>query len=141
MLRVFAFGVFGLFVAGAPASAQQLDAKQASAFVVGKTFAFTCFEGSVGAGSIKSDGSATGTIRLRGSEPERNARIPTGTLRVEDGQICAQLPNATTKPCFTVVKTSATTFRGHVNGFENLWCDFSRARLRPEFSRRADATR
>lgn len=141
MLRAFVLGVFGLSLTGAAASAQQLDADQAKAFVVGKTFAFTCFEGSVGAGSIKADGSATGTIRLRGSEPERNARIPTGTLRVEDGQICAQLPNATTRPCFTVVKTSATSFRGHMAGFEHLWCDFARARLRPEFSRRADASR
>jgi len=47
-------------------AAEDLAPEQASAFVVGKLFSYTCFEGTAGIGRIFPDGSVVGTIRIRG---------------------------------------------------------------------------
>ena len=56
----------GLLVAGA-AVAEPMNADAARRFVVGKMFAYTCFDGTRGAGRIYSDGSVSGSIQLRGN--------------------------------------------------------------------------
>src|SRR5215510_10053230 len=52
-----------------PAAAESLNADAARRFVVGKLFAFSCFDGSRGAGRIYGDGSVVGTIQLQGVGP------------------------------------------------------------------------
>ena len=51
--------VFGAVTAGAmivPALAAQMNAEEARRFVAGKVFAFTCFDGTRGAGRVFEDG-------------------------------------------------------------------------------------
>ena len=58
----------------ASAIAEELGPDQARAFVVGKLFAYTCFDGTAGMGRIFADGSVVGTIRPGGrGEARRNA--------------------------------------------------------------------
>ena len=47
----------------ASAIAEELAPEEARAFVVGKLFAYTCFDGTAGMGRVFSDGSVVGTIR------------------------------------------------------------------------------
>ena len=54
-----------------PAWSGELSPDEARRFVVGKLFAFNCFEGTRGAGRIQSDGSVVGSIQLRGAGPVR----------------------------------------------------------------------
>jgi hypothetical protein len=42
--------------------AEELNPEQAKAFVVGKLFAYTCFDGTAGMGRIFADGSVVGTV-------------------------------------------------------------------------------
>ena len=54
--------VAGTCVLGAVAAkAEELGPEQARAFVVGKLFSYTCFDGTVGMGRIFADGSVVGT--------------------------------------------------------------------------------
>ena len=62
---ILATGVLGAGVVGA----EELGPEQARAFVVGKLFSYTCFEGTAGMGRIFADGSVVGTIRMRGEGP------------------------------------------------------------------------
>lgn len=62
----------GILGAGSTA-AEDLAPEQASAFVVGKLFSYTCFEGTAGMGRIFPDGSVVGTIRIRGEGETRFA--------------------------------------------------------------------
>src|ERR1700728_838090 len=71
--------VFG----AASAVAEELGPEEARAFVVGKLVNYTCFDGTAGVGRIFSDGSAVGTIRLRGRGETRYAVLPAGTIRVK----------------------------------------------------------
>jgi len=57
---ILATGVLGAGVVGA----EELGPEQARAFVVGKLFSYTCFEGTAGMGRIFADGSVVGTIRI-----------------------------------------------------------------------------
>jgi hypothetical protein len=58
--------VIGILLAFRPAAAESLNADAARRFVVGKLFAFNCFDGSRGAGRIYGDGSVVGTIQFQG---------------------------------------------------------------------------
>jgi hypothetical protein len=84
-VAVLCAGVLG---AGA-AFAEELGPEQARAFVAGKLFAYTCFDGTVGMGRILDDGSVIGTIRPGGRGEMRFATLPPNTLKVEGGSICA----------------------------------------------------
>lgn len=108
------------------ASAQTLTPDQARAFVVGRTFAFSCFEGSTGAGRIFPDGSVAGTITLQSRGTARFVRLPPNTVRVRSENVCGFVEGMTFEPCFEVVKTGPTTFRGQLAGVETMWCDFTR---------------
>jgi hypothetical protein len=106
------------------ALAEDLGPEQARAFVVGKLFSYTCFEGTEGVGRIFADGSVVGTIKIRGEGPPRFAALPAGTIRVEGTSMCAHLSGLPITPCFRVEKLSFRSFRGSVAGLGFAYCDF-----------------
>src|SRR5215510_16451302 len=66
--------VWGALVAGAvagPCVAESLNPEQARQFIAGKMFAFSCVDGTRGAGRIQHDGSVAGSIQVSGSGPIR----------------------------------------------------------------------
>jgi hypothetical protein len=105
-------------------SAEELAPEQARAFVVGKLFAYTCFEGTSGMGRIYSDGSVVGTIKIRGQGQTRFAALPAGTIRVDGGSMCAHLAGMPFTPCFRVEKLDYRSFRGSLSGLSFAYCDF-----------------
>lgn len=112
-----------------PAAAQQtLTGEEARAFVAGKLFAYSCFDGTRGAGRIFADGSVAGNIRFVGSDVLRYLRLPQNTLYVRGDQICATLRGLPFEPCFTVTRTSSHSFRGAFANFglSFMYCDFTR---------------
>src|SRR5438270_8604251 len=72
-----------LAMAVGQSGAEQLNVESARQFVLGKLFAFNCFEGTRGAGRIYSDGSVAGTIQFGGSGPARYVVLPPGTVRAQ----------------------------------------------------------
>jgi hypothetical protein len=125
MIARYATLLVGLVAAG-PALAESLDADTARRFVVGKQFAFTCFDGSRGAGRIFADGSVTGTVQIRGSGPAQSVWLPAGTLRVKGGAVCASLSGIPVEPCFDLDKTDDQSFRGSISGLDSAYCDFTK---------------
>ena len=105
-------------------TAEELGAEQARAFVVGKLFAYTCFEGTSGMGRIYSDGSVVGTIKIHGQGQTRFAALPAGTIRVDGGSMCAHLAGLPFTPCFRVEKIDYRSFRGSLSGLSFAYCDF-----------------
>lgn len=105
-------------------TAEELGAEQARAFVVGKLFAYTCFEGTTGMGRIYSDGSVVGTIKIRGQGQARFAALPAGTIQVDAGSVCAHLAGMPFTPCFRVEKIDYRSFRGSLSGLSFAYCDF-----------------
>lgn len=123
-----------------PATAQELTPARAERFVVGKTFAFSCFDGTRGAGRIHADGSVAGTLQMGGSL--RHAVLPAGTLQVKGERVCASVKGMPFEPCFNLQQTSAQSFRGSIFGFEFAYCDFTRrGHGRGEFMRTATRER
>ena len=120
--------VWGALIAGAvsgPSLAESLNPEQARQFIAGKMFAFTCVDGSRGAGRIHHDGSVAGSIQFAGSGPVRHARLPVNTVQVGATQVCASLKGIPFTPCFNIDKTSEGTFRGSVQGMASFaWCEF-----------------
>jgi hypothetical protein len=106
------------------ARAEDLAPEQARAFVVGKLFSYTCFDGTTGLGRIFADGSVVGTIRAGGQTEARFATLPAGTLRVEGGSMCAHLSGLPIQPCFRVQKLDYRSFRGSISGLSFAYCDF-----------------
>ena len=106
------------------AVAEDLAPDQASAFVVGKLFSYTCFEGTAGMGRVFADGSVVGTIRIRDEGGTRFAALPSGTIRVDGPAICAHLSRLPITPCFRVEKIDNRSFRGSVAGLDFAYCDF-----------------
>ena len=121
-----------------PAGAAEMTAEQARSFVVGKTFAYTCFDGSRGVGRINGDGSIHGTVQMQGKGPVRPAILPTNTLRVKGERVCASVKGVFFEPCFNLTQTGAASFRGTISGFSFAYCDFNRSQ-RPTM-RRASRT-
>jgi hypothetical protein len=113
----------GLFGAG-QGVAEELGPEQARSFVVGKLFAYTCFEGTTGMGRIYSDGSVVGTIKIRGQGQTRFAALPAGTIQVDSGSMCAHLAGMPFTPCFRVEKIDYRSFRGSLAGLSFAYCDF-----------------
>jgi hypothetical protein len=120
--------VWGALIAGAvagPSVAESLNPEQARQFIAGKMFAFTCVDGTRGAGRIHHDGSVAGSVQFSGSGPVRYARLPGNTIQVGATQVCAQLKGLPFTPCFNIDKTSEATFRGSVQGMSSFaWCEF-----------------
>ena len=129
-LRMLLRGVLALAtlsLAALPASAgEYLKPEQAKSFVAGKTFSYTCFEGTTGAGRIHADGSVMGTIRVRGSGPTRYVAFPPNTVRVKPNAICASVKGMFIEPCFNVEQIDANHFRGSISGLGFAYCDFKK---------------
>jgi hypothetical protein len=83
MLARFVLGAVTAGAVIAPAVAGQvMSGEEARKFVAGKVFAFTCFDGTRGAGRILDDGGAAGAVQFSGSGPVRHVRLPGNTLQV-----------------------------------------------------------
>jgi hypothetical protein len=124
MIARYAIMIVILLAAGT-ARAESLDADAARRFVLGKLFAFTCFDGSRGAGRVYGDGSVIGTIQVRGSGPVHSVGLPAGTLRVKGETVCASLNGIPIEPCFDLNRTDDQSFRGSVSGLNFAYCDFT----------------
>ncbi len=118
--------VAAVLLASGSALAEPLNADAARRFVVGRMFAYSCFDGTRGAGQIQSDLSVAGTIQLRGTGPVRFVTLPPGTLKVKGQHVCASVRGVPFEPCFNVEKTDAQSFRGSVQGFNFAYCQFTR---------------
>jgi hypothetical protein len=119
--------VLGAVAAGAmimPAMAGMMTAEEARRFVAGKVFAFTCFDGTRGAGRILDDMGAAGAVQFSGSGPIRHVRLPGNTLQIRGQSVCASLRGLPFEPCFNLDKTSEVSFRGSVSGMGFAYCDF-----------------
>jgi hypothetical protein len=116
-----------------PAVAGELRPEEAKAFIAGKLFTYTCFDGTSGAGRIHADGSVIGTMQVNGGLT-RHIALPSGTVKVTSDSVCASLPRALIQPCFNVVQTSAKSFRGSLKGLGFAYCDFVRRNPRLEIA-------
>ncbi len=135
-------GVALLCLAASPAMAGEMSPEQARRFVVGKTFAYSCFDGTRGAGKIQADGSVIGTVQVAGRGPTKYAVLPPNTLRVRGEKVCAAVKGVMFEPCFQLEQTGDRSFRGSISGFNFAYCDFSRGgRSRAGFMRTAEQHR
>jgi hypothetical protein len=124
---MFARFVLGAVAAGAmiaPALAGQMNADEARRFVSGKVFAFTCFDGTRGAGRILDDMGAAGAVQFSGAGPVRHLRLPGNTLQVRGQAVCASIRGIPFEPCFNLDKKDERSFRGSVSGMGFAYCDF-----------------
>lgn len=128
MHRVLAVLTFALSAAWPVAAQEVLSASAAEKFVTGKLFSYLCFDGTEGSGKIFSDGSASGTIRPMGRGEARRMRLPAGTLYIQDERVCASLRGLPIQPCFNLVRTSDTGFRGSISGLSFMYCEFERGK-------------
>ena len=113
-------------LAAVPAVAGEMSADEARQFVIGKTFSYTCFEGTRGQGRVNSDGSVAGTIQVQGSGPVRYAHLPVNTLQLRGQSVCASLRGMMFQPCFNLQRTSDNSFRGAISGLGFMYCEFTR---------------
>jgi hypothetical protein len=155
MLARFVLGAVTAGAMIAPALAGAMNADEARRFVAGKVFAFTCFDGTRGAGRILDDMGAAGAVQFSGSGPIRHLRLPGNTLQIRGGAVCASIKGIPFEPCFNLEKKDERSFRGSVSGMSFAYCDFNnqgaaqmlmaRAVARPRSSHRrqesADASR
>jgi hypothetical protein len=119
--------VLGAVTAGTmmvPALAGMMNADEARRFVSGKVFAFTCFDGTRGAGRVLDDLGATGSIQFSGAGPVRHVRLPGNTLQIRGQAVCASIKGLPFEPCFNLDKRDDRTFRGSVSGMGFAYCDF-----------------
>jgi hypothetical protein len=124
MLARFVLGAVVAGAAIAPALAGQMSAEEARRFVSGKIFAFTCFDGTRGAGRILDDMGAAGAVQFSGSGPVRHLRLPGNTLQIRGQLVCASLRGLPFEPCFNLDKLDERSFRGSVSGMSFAYCDF-----------------
>ncbi|QAU48507.1 hypothetical protein [Bradyrhizobium guangzhouense] len=111
-------------LAPAVALAGSMNADEARRFVAGKVFAFTCFDGTRGAGRILDDLGAAGAVQFSGSGPVRHIRLPGNTLQIRGQNVCASIKGIPFEPCFNLEKTDDRSFRGSVSGMGFAYCDF-----------------
>jgi hypothetical protein len=124
MLARFVLGALTAGAMVAPALAGMMTADEARRFVAGKVFAFTCFDGTRGAGRILDDMGAAGSIQLSGAGPVRHIRLPGNTLQVRGQTVCASIKGVPFEPCFNLDKQDERSFRGSVSGMGFAYCDF-----------------
>jgi hypothetical protein len=145
--------VLGTVTAGAmiaPALAGMMTADEARRFVAGKVFAFTCFDGTRGAGRVLDDMGAAGAVQFSGAGPVRHIRLPGNTLQIRGQAVCASIKGIPFEPCFNLDKQDERSFRGSVSGMGFAYCDFhhqgaaqmlmARAVARPRSLHRMDRT-
>src|SRR3954452_24794667 len=124
MLARFMLGAVTAGVVIAPAIAGMMTADEARKFVAGKVFAFTCVDGTRGAGRILDDMGATGAVQFSGSGPVRQIRLPGNTLQIRSQNVCAAIKGMPFEPCFNLDKKDDRSFRGSVSGLGFAYCDF-----------------
>ena len=125
MLARFVLGAVTAGALIAPALAgQMMNADEARRFVAGKVFAFTCFDGTRGAGRILDDNGAAGAVQFSGAGPVRHLRLPGNTLQIRGQAVCASIKGVPFEPCFTLDKKDERSFRGSVSGMSFAYCDF-----------------
>ncbi|MCA6118612.1 hypothetical protein J6524_27585 [Bradyrhizobium sp. WSM 1738] len=124
MLARLVLGAATAVVMIAPALAGMMTADEARRFVSGKVFAFTCFDGTRGAGRILDDLGAAGSIQFSGSGPIRHVRLPGNTLQIRGQSVCASIKGLPFEPCFNLDKRDDRSFRGSVSGMGFAYCDF-----------------
>ena len=107
-----------------PALAGMMNADEARKFVSGKVFAFTCFDGTRGAGRVLDDLGAAGSIQFSGAGPVRHVRLPGNTLQIRGQAVCASIKGLPFEPCFNLDKRDDRSFRGSVSGMGFAYCDF-----------------
>jgi hypothetical protein len=146
--------VLGTITAGAiitPALAGMMTAEEARRFVAGKVFAFTCVDGTRGAGRILDDMGAAGAVQFSGAGPIKRIRLPGNTLQIRGQAVCASLRGLPFEPCFNLDKKDDRSFRGSVSGMGFAYCDFhhqgggqqmlmARAVARPRALHRSEVT-
>src|SRR5258705_2424739 len=103
---------------------QMMNAEEARKFVAGKVFAFTCFDGTRGAGRVLDDGGASGAVQFAVAGPVRPMRLPGNTLQVRGQAVCASIKGIPFEPCFNLDKRDEGNFRGSVSGMGFAYCDF-----------------
>jgi hypothetical protein len=119
--------VLGTVTAGAmivPAMAGMMTADEARKFVAGKVFAFTCFDGTRGAGRVLDDLGAAGAVQFSGAGPVRHLRLPGNTLQIRGQAVCASIKGIPFEPCFNLDRKDEVSFRGSVSGMSFAYCDF-----------------
>jgi len=121
-MRVAVLCVFCLVASSA--IAEELRPEQAKAFVVGKLFAYSCFDGTAGMGRIMADGSVVGTIAPGGRGETKFASLPPGTIKVSGNSVCAHIRGLPIEPCFRVQRIDQHSFRGSIAGSDYAYCDF-----------------
>lgn len=136
-----------------PAVADPMTAEEARKFVSGKVFAFTCFDGTRGAGRVFDDGGAAGAVQFSGANISRHMRLPGNTLQVRGQSICASIKGLPFEPCFNLNKNDERSFRGSISGMSFAYCDFRHqgaspilvaravSRSKPSRNRSTDASR
>ena len=124
MLARLVLGALAIGAVVTPAVAGQMNAEEARRFVSGKVFAFTCFDGTRGAGRVLDDGGAAGAVQFSGSGPVRHIRLPGNTLQVRGEAVCASIKGIPFEPCFNLDKKDEHNFRGSVSGMGFAYCDF-----------------
>jgi hypothetical protein len=124
MLARFVLGAVAAGAVIAPALAGQMNAEEARRFVSGKVFAFTCFDGTRGAGRVLDDMGAAGAVQFNGAGPVRHLRLPGNTLQIRGQAVCASIKGIPFEPCFNLDKKDETSFRGSVSGMGFAYCDF-----------------
>jgi hypothetical protein len=124
MLARIVLGAVTVCATIVPALAGMMTADEARRFVAGKVFAFTCFDGSRGAGRIMDDLGAAGSIQFSGAGPVRHVRLPGNTLQIRGQAVCASIKGIPFEPCFNLEKKDERSFRGSVSGMGFAYCDF-----------------
>ena len=150
MLARFVLGAVAAGAMVAPALAGMMNADEARRFVAGKVFAFTCFDGTRGAGRVLDDIGAAGAVQFSGAGPVRHMRLPGNTLQIRGQAVCASIKGIPFEPCFNLDKQDERSFRGSVSGMGFAYCDFrhqgaaqmlmARAVARPRSLRASDST-
>ncbi|HZL31406.1 MAG TPA: hypothetical protein VFC54_10155 [Pseudolabrys sp.] len=140
MLRVGAclIGLLGALPAMSPVLAAEMTPEEARHFVVGKTFSYTCFEGTRGQGRVRSDLSVVGSIQFQGAGKTRYAVLPANTLQVKGSAVCASLRGLPFEPCFNLEKHDEYSFRGSISGLGFAACEFTRRPTRSNVANRED---
>lgn len=124
MLARIVLGAVTAAATFAPVVAGSMNADEARRFVAGKVFAFTCFDGTRGAGRILDDLGAAGAVQFSGAGPVRHLRLPGNTLQIRGQNVCASIKGIPFEPCFNLEKTDDRSFRGSVSGMGFAYCDF-----------------
>jgi hypothetical protein len=112
-------------LAATSAVAQELGPSEAWAFMLGKPFALTCSDGTVGEGHLLADGSVVGKLRVGSQGEMKSGALPAGTVRVTETGLCAYFQGLPFPPCLNVRKIDRRRFHASMSimGFSSCQLD------------------